>query len=55
MAPVDAARRDPGGKTLTGTGSTPSGRVGSTALLGIGGTGGIGSLFEAGDIRGFSE
>lgn len=54
MAPVDAARRDPGGKTFTGTGSMGSERTGSTALLGMGGTGGIGSLFEAGDILGFS-
>ena len=54
MAPVDAARRDPGGRTLTGTGSASSWRVCSTTLLGIGGTGGIGSLF-AGDILGFSE
>lgn len=54
MAPVDAARRDPGGRTLAGTSSTGSRRAGSSALLGMGGTGGICSLFEAGDILGVS-
>jgi hypothetical protein len=54
IAPVEAARREPGGCMLIGGGCSSAGRIGSIVRLGMGGTGGTGSLFTGGDILGFS-